>query len=77
MAEHAELRDVAFEQERHCPVDDDAQLRRVWRSGVRVNEPTAVGPDDVADACLFLASPQATGISGASLLPQGGGQGPR
>jgi NAD(P)-dependent dehydrogenase (short-subunit alcohol dehydrogenase family) len=33
-------------------------------------------PDDVADACLFLASPQAACISGASLLLHGGGERP-
>jgi NAD(P)-dependent dehydrogenase (short-subunit alcohol dehydrogenase family) len=31
-------------------------------------------PDDVADACLFLASPLAACISGASLLLHGGGE---
>jgi NAD(P)-dependent dehydrogenase (short-subunit alcohol dehydrogenase family) len=35
-----------------------------------------VTPDDVADACLFLASPLAAGISGASLLLHGGGERP-
>jgi NAD(P)-dependent dehydrogenase (short-subunit alcohol dehydrogenase family) len=33
-------------------------------------------PQDVADACLFLASPQASHISGASLLVHGGGERP-
>lgn len=33
-------------------------------------------PQDVADACLFLASPQASQISGASLLVHGGGERP-
>src|SRR5216110_1055283 len=33
-------------------------------------------PGDVADACLFLASPLAAGISGASLLLHGGGERP-
>ncbi len=33
-------------------------------------------PDDVADACLFLASPLAGYISGASLLLHGGGERP-
>lgn len=33
-------------------------------------------PADVADACLFLASPHATQISGASLLVHGGGERP-
>jgi NAD(P)-dependent dehydrogenase (short-subunit alcohol dehydrogenase family) len=33
-------------------------------------------PQDVADACLFLASPQAAYISGATLLLHGGGEPP-
>ncbi len=33
-------------------------------------------PQDVANACLFLASPQAGQISGASLLVHGGGERP-
>jgi NAD(P)-dependent dehydrogenase (short-subunit alcohol dehydrogenase family) len=33
-------------------------------------------PDDVADACLFLASPFAACISGASLMLHGGGERP-
>ncbi len=33
-------------------------------------------PDDVADACLFLASPLARYMSGASLLVHGGGERP-
>jgi NAD(P)-dependent dehydrogenase (short-subunit alcohol dehydrogenase family) len=33
-------------------------------------------PDDVADACLFLASPLAACISGASVLMHGGGERP-
>jgi len=33
-------------------------------------------PDDVADACLFLASPLARYVSGASLLVHGGGERP-
>jgi NAD(P)-dependent dehydrogenase (short-subunit alcohol dehydrogenase family) len=31
-------------------------------------------PDDVADACLFLASPMASYVSGAALLLHGGGE---
>jgi NAD(P)-dependent dehydrogenase (short-subunit alcohol dehydrogenase family) len=34
-------------------------------------------PDDVADACLFLASPRSSYMSGASLLLHGGGELPR
>ena len=33
-------------------------------------------PEDVADACLFLASPLARYVSGASLLAHGGGEAP-
>jgi len=33
-------------------------------------------PDDVADACLFLASPQAAYVSGAALTLHGGGERP-
>jgi NAD(P)-dependent dehydrogenase (short-subunit alcohol dehydrogenase family) len=33
-------------------------------------------PDDVADACLFLASPRATYVSGALLTLHGGGEAP-
>jgi NAD(P)-dependent dehydrogenase (short-subunit alcohol dehydrogenase family) len=33
-------------------------------------------PDDVADACLFLASPRAAYVSGAALLLHGGGERP-
>jgi NAD(P)-dependent dehydrogenase (short-subunit alcohol dehydrogenase family) len=33
-------------------------------------------PGDVADACLFLASPQAAYVSGAALLLHGGGEWP-
>jgi NAD(P)-dependent dehydrogenase (short-subunit alcohol dehydrogenase family) len=33
-------------------------------------------PDDVADACLFLASPMAAYISGAALVLHGGGERP-
>jgi NAD(P)-dependent dehydrogenase (short-subunit alcohol dehydrogenase family) len=33
-------------------------------------------PDDVAGACLFLASPAAAYISGASIAVHGGGEPP-
>jgi NAD(P)-dependent dehydrogenase (short-subunit alcohol dehydrogenase family) len=33
-------------------------------------------PDDVADACLFLASPRAAYVSGACLTLHGGGEPP-
>jgi NAD(P)-dependent dehydrogenase (short-subunit alcohol dehydrogenase family) len=61
--------------------------RGFLRSGARVlvyarNEPATVPlrrmatPDDVADACLFLASPRAAYIGGATLAPHGGGEPP-
>jgi NAD(P)-dependent dehydrogenase (short-subunit alcohol dehydrogenase family) len=34
-------------------------------------------PDDIADVCLFLASPLARYMSGANLLVHGGGENPR
>jgi NAD(P)-dependent dehydrogenase (short-subunit alcohol dehydrogenase family) len=34
-------------------------------------------PSDVADACLFMASPLASYVSGANLLVHGGGEAPR
>jgi NAD(P)-dependent dehydrogenase (short-subunit alcohol dehydrogenase family) len=33
-------------------------------------------PEDIGDACLFLASPMAAYVSGASLLVHGGGEKP-
>jgi NAD(P)-dependent dehydrogenase (short-subunit alcohol dehydrogenase family) len=33
-------------------------------------------PDDVAGACLFLASPEASYVSGANLVLHGGGERP-
>ena len=52
-------------------------LERDWPDGVKRWEETAplkrLGlPEDVADACLFLASPAARWITGASLLVDGG-----
>ena len=48
-----------------------------WPDGVQRWQQTAplkrVGlPEDVADACLFLASPAARWVTGASLLVDGG-----
>ena len=56
-----------------------AALRR--RAGVaRVAATVPLGrlaePEDVADACLFLASPLARYVSGASLVVHGGGERP-
>src|SRR5947208_9458251 len=39
MAEHAQLGDVALEEQRHCPVRDDAQLPREQRQLVEVVRP--------------------------------------
>jgi NAD(P)-dependent dehydrogenase (short-subunit alcohol dehydrogenase family) len=57
----------------------------IWAQGIEENWPDGVArwlkkaplgrlgmPDDVADACLFLASPAARWISGATLLVDGG-----
>jgi NAD(P)-dependent dehydrogenase (short-subunit alcohol dehydrogenase family) len=33
-------------------------------------------PDDVADACLFVASPLASYMSGSNLVVHGGGEPP-
>jgi NAD(P)-dependent dehydrogenase (short-subunit alcohol dehydrogenase family) len=33
-------------------------------------------PDDIADVCLFLASPLASYVSGANVLVHGGGEMP-
>ena len=33
-------------------------------------------PDDVADACLFLGTPQASYVSGAAITLHGGGERP-
>jgi NAD(P)-dependent dehydrogenase (short-subunit alcohol dehydrogenase family) len=57
----------------------------IWKEGIEVEWPDGVQrwlkaaplgrlgmPEDVADACLFLASPAARWITGASLLVDGG-----
>jgi NAD(P)-dependent dehydrogenase (short-subunit alcohol dehydrogenase family) len=57
----------------------------IWREGIEKGWPEGVErwkataplgrlgmPDDVADACLFLASPAARWISGTSLAVDGG-----
>jgi NAD(P)-dependent dehydrogenase (short-subunit alcohol dehydrogenase family) len=57
----------------HLHYGDDAAQARVAASVPlgRLGEPR-----DVADACLFLASPLASYVSGASLLLHGGGERP-
>lgn len=52
---------------------DDAAMRRVAATVPLGRFGT---PDDVADACLFLASERASYVSGASLLLHGGGERP-
>ena len=52
-------------------------IERAWADGVQRWQKTAplkrLGlPEDIADACLFLASPGARWITGASLLVDGG-----
>jgi NAD(P)-dependent dehydrogenase (short-subunit alcohol dehydrogenase family) len=57
----------------------------IWREGIERSWPEGVArwkraaplgrlglPEDVADACLFLASPGARWITGASLTVDGG-----
>ncbi len=57
----------------------------IWRAGIEQGWPDGVArwraraplerlglPEDVADACLFLASPMARWITGASLTVDGG-----
>jgi len=53
--------------------DDDQNLKQVTRF---IPLGRMAAPDDVADACLFLASPQSAYISGASLAVHGGGEWP-
>ena len=52
-------------------------IERAWPDGVQRWQKTAplkrLGlPEDIADACLFLASPGARWVTGASLLVDGG-----
>ena len=57
----------------------------IWREGIEQARPEGVEaylsavplgrlgtPEDVADACLFLASPSASWITGANLVVDGG-----
>jgi NAD(P)-dependent dehydrogenase (short-subunit alcohol dehydrogenase family) len=57
----------------HLHYGDEAALERVAKTVPlgRMGE-----PDDVADACLYLASPWARYVSGACLTVHGGGEAP-
>lgn len=60
-------------EQAHLHYGDEAAVRRAAATVplARLGE-----PGDVADACLFLASPLARYVSGASLLVHGGGERP-
>ncbi len=60
-------------EQAHLHYGDDADIAAVAATVPlgRLGE-----PDDIADACLFLASPLARYISGASLVVHGGGERP-
>jgi len=60
-------------EQSHLHYGDEAGVESVGRTVPlgRIGE-----PEDVADACLFLASPLARYVSGASLLIHGGGEAP-
>jgi NAD(P)-dependent dehydrogenase (short-subunit alcohol dehydrogenase family) len=60
-------------EQSHLHYGDEAGVAAVGRTVPlgRIGE-----PEDVADACLFLASPLARYVSGASLLTHGGGEAP-
>ena len=62
-------------------VTEDAHLYYGDEAGIAaVGETIAMGrmgqPDDVADVCLFLASPMARWMSGANIKVHGGGEKP-
>ena len=52
---------------------DDAAIARIEHT---VPAGRLASPDDIADACLFLASASAAYVTGASLLLHGGGDRP-
>jgi NAD(P)-dependent dehydrogenase (short-subunit alcohol dehydrogenase family) len=58
------------------PNDHYGGLTGMAAAGQTVPLQRMATPDDVAGACLFLASPQASYISGAALLVHGGGERP-
>lgn len=57
----------------HLHYGDEAGVERVART---IPLGRLGSPDDVAEACLFLASPAAAWISGAALTVHGGGERP-
>ncbi len=58
-------------EQAHLHYGDDAAIAAV---GATVPLGRMAEPDDVADACLFLASPLASYVSGSNLLLHGGGE---
>ena len=60
-------------EQAHLHYGDEAGVAAV---GATVPAGRLGEPRDVADACLFLASPLASYVSGASLLVHGGGEKP-
>lgn len=54
--------------------DDDRERIAAMQAGVPLGRMAT--PEDVANACLFLASPLAAHVSGANLLVHGGGEPP-
>ena len=60
-------------EQAHLHYGDDAGIARV---GATVPLGRMGEPDDIASACLFLASPLAAYVSGANLVVHGGGERP-
>ena len=60
-------------EQAHLFYGDDDGIRAV---GETVPLGRMAAPDDVADVCLFLASPLARYVSGAQILVHGGGERP-
>jgi NAD(P)-dependent dehydrogenase (short-subunit alcohol dehydrogenase family) len=60
-------------EQSHLHYGDEAGIRAV---GATVPLGRMAEPRDIGDACLFLASPLASYVSGASLLVHGGGEKP-
>src|SRR5881392_1584440 len=60
-------------EQAHLFYGDDAGIRAV---GETVPLGRMAVPDDIADVCLFLASPLARYVTGAQVLVHGGGERP-